>query len=219
VAAEALLRWQHPVRGLVGPAEFVPLAEETGLIVPIGAWVLEAACRAAATWPSLRVSVNVSCAQLRSADFPATVAASLAATGLPGDRLILEITESVLVQDVAHTVDQLAELKALGVRIAIDDFGTGHASLQYLQRLPIDTLKIPKPFIDELGSAGDAVLVRAILDLARSFGLSVIAEGIEQEVQRERLLGLDCTAGQGFLFARPVPLEQLRCAGTVTCAP
>ena len=219
VAAEALLRWQHPVRGLVGPAEFVPLAEETGLIVPIGAWVLEAACRAAATWPSLRVSVNVSCAQLRSADFPATVAASLAATGLPGDRLILEITESMLVQDVAHTVGQLAELKALGVRIAIDDFGTGHASLQYLQRLPIDTLKIPKPFIDELGSAGDAVLVRAIIDLARSFGLSVIAEGIELEVQRERLLGLDCTAGQGFLFARPDPLEQLQCAGTVTCAP
>ena len=216
VAAEALLRWEHPDRGVVGPADFVPLAEETGLIVPIGAWVLQTACEAAATWPEMRVSVNVSCAQLRSTDFPATVAAALASTGLPADRLILEITESQLAQDVGHTVGQLAELKALGVDIAIDDFGTGHSSLEYLQRLPIDTLKIPKPFVDELAGGDEAVLARAILELARSFGLTVIAEGIELEVQRNRLLALGCTTGQGYLFARPLPLDAL--PGLVRCS-
>jgi diguanylate cyclase (GGDEF)-like protein len=210
IAAEALLRWRHPHRDGITPAEFVPLAEETGLIVPIGAWVLEAACREAATWTEVPVSVNVSSVQLRSTNFPATVAAALAATGLPPERLILEITESVLVHDVERTARQLAELKALGVRIAIDDFGTGHSSLAYLQRLPIDTLKIPKPFVDELAAAsGEGVLARAILDLARSFGLRVIAEGIEVEAQRERLLGLGCPSGQGFLFARPLAPDAL----------
>ena len=205
VATEALLRWRHPRRGNVPPLEFVPLAEETGLIVPLGSWVLEAACRAAAGWDDVPVSVNVSSVQLRSSHFPATVEAALAAAELPPERLILEITESMLVQDVERTAAQLAELKRLGVRIAIDDFGTGHSSLQYLQRLPIDTLKIPKPFVDELATElGEGVLARAILDLARSFGLQVIAEGIEVEAQRDRLAGLGCTAGQGFLFARPL---------------
>ena len=205
LATEALLRWRHPERGSIAPGEFVPLAEETGLIVPIGSWVLEAACRQATEWDGVPVTVNVSSVQLRSTDFPATVAATLATTGLPADRLILEITESVLVQDVERTAEQLTELKQLGVRIAIDDFGTGHSSLQYLQRLPIDTLKIPKPFVDELaGERGDGVLAEAILDLARSFGLRVIAEGIEVDAQRTRLLELGCAAGQGFLFSRPL---------------
>jgi EAL domain-containing protein (putative c-di-GMP-specific phosphodiesterase class I) len=209
---EALVRWQRGEE-LVSAEEIIPLAEETGLIVPIGEWVLRSACRAAMEWADVPVSVNVSSVQLRSTDFPATVAAALAATGLPPRRLMLEITESVLMQDVERTAGQLAELKSLGVRIAIDDFGTGHSSLQYLHRLPIDTLKIPKPFVDELATdRGQGVLARAILDLARSFGLEVIAEGIEVDAQRDRLIGLGCPAGQGFLFARPLAfpaLEQL----------
>jgi len=210
-AAEALLRWCHPVRGEMTPAEFIPLAEETGLIVPIGSWVLEAACRAAAGWRDIPVTVNVSSVQLRCTEFPGEVASILEAAGLTADRLILEITESVLMTDVQRTASLLAELKELGVRIAIDDFGTGHSSLQYLQQLPLDTLKIPKPFIDELASKdGDGVLARAILELGRSFDLHVIAEGIELESQREALLRLGCSAGQGYLFARPLTLDALK---------
>ncbi len=202
-AAEALLRWKYP------PAEFIPLAEETGLIVPIGAFVLQSACRAAASW-DIPVTVNVSSVQLRSAEFTDTVAHALADAGLPAHRLILEITESVLMIDVKRTAALLRELKALGVRIAIDDFGTGHSSLQYLQQLPLDTLKIPKPFIDELDDRdSDAVLARAILDLGRSFHLSVVAEGIETDRQRTRLRDLGATIGQGFLFARPLSPEDL----------
>jgi diguanylate cyclase (GGDEF)-like protein len=219
-AAEALLRWRHPSRGDVGPAAFVPLAEETGLIVPIGTWVLETACRAAAGWDAIPVTVNVSSVQLRSPDFARTVATALAAAGLPAERLILEITESVLMTDVERTAGLLAELKALGVRIAIDDFGTGHSSLHYLQQLPLDMLKIPKTFVDELAEDGGGVVARAILDLGRSFGLQVIAEGIEVEPQRQRLLELDCSIGQGFLFARPLaPGAVGRLAAAVSRAP
>ena len=191
----------------MSPADFIPVAEETGLIVPIGAWVLGEACRTAAEWESdAPVTVNVSSVQLRSIEFPETVAAALDASGLPAHRLTIEITETVLMTDVVRTAALLRELKALGVRIAIDDFGTGHSSLQYLQQLPLDTLKIPKPFIDELDTPeGAGVLARAILELGRSFGLQVIAEGIETERQRARLRDLGCTRGQGFLFARPLP--------------
>jgi diguanylate cyclase (GGDEF)-like protein len=205
-AAEALLRW-----GTISPAEFIPLAEETGLIVPIGAWVLEEACRTAADWEGgLPVTVNVSSVQLRAADFANTVATALLASGLPAHRLTIEITETVLMTDVTRTAEPLRALKALGVRIAIDDFGTGHSSLQYLQQLPLDTLKIPKPFIDELDTPeGAGVLARAILELGRSFELQVIAEGIETERQRARLRELGCTRGQGFLFARPMAPEAL----------
>jgi diguanylate cyclase (GGDEF)-like protein len=214
LAAEALIRWRHPVRGDVAPMAFIPLAEETGLIVPIGAWVLRAACRAAVEWEELPVSVNVSSVQLRATDFPAVVARTLRESGLAPRRLILEITESVLVQDVERTALQLDELKTLGVRIAIDDFGTGHSSLQYLQGLPIDWLKIPKPFIDELANDGEGVLARAILELGRSFGLQVIAEGIEVSAQSERLQGFGCSVGQGFLFAHPLTPDELeRLAG------
>jgi diguanylate cyclase (GGDEF)-like protein len=208
-AAEALARWTHPVHGNVTPGEFIPLAEETGLIVPLGSWVLRAACRAAAGWADVPVTVNVSSVQLRSAEFVETVADALCASGLPAERLIIELTESVLMTDVKRTAALLRELKALGVRIAIDDFGTGHSSLQYLQQLPLDTLKIPKPFIDELEVDEGGVLARAILDLGRSFDLQVIAEGIETERQRERLRELGCTTGQGFLFARPMPAGAL----------
>ncbi len=199
-AAEALLRWKHP------PLDFIPLAEETGLIVPIGAWVMETACRTALGWP-VPVTVNVSSVQLRNAEFVQTVARALGE--LPPERLVIEITESVLMSDVKRTAAMLRELKALGVRIAIDDFGTGHSSLQYLHELPLDKLKIPKPFIDELDTDGAGALARAIIDLGRSLGLEVIAEGIETERQRERLRALGCTVGQGFLFARPLPPDEL----------
>ena len=198
-AAEALLRWKYP------PLDFIPLAEETGLIVPIGAWVMETACRTALDWP-VPVTVNVSSVQLRNAEFVQTVARALGE--LPPERLVIEITESVLMTDVKRTAAMLRELKALGVRIAIDDFGTGHSSLQYLHELPLDKLKIPKPFIDELDTGGAGVLARAIIDLGRSLGLDVIAEGIETERQRERLRALGCTVGQGFLFARPLPPDE-----------
>lgn len=201
-AAEALCRWTVP------PCEFIPLAEETGLIVPLGAWVLEEACRTAAGWPDhVLVSVNVSGVQLRSAEFVATVAGALERSGLAADRLYLEVTETVLMADLDRTAALLRELKTLGVRIAIDDFGTGHSSLQYLQQLPLDVLKIPKPFVDTLGEGGQ--LARAILDLGRSFGLAVVAEGIETEAQRDTLRALGCTKGQGFLFARPMSADAL----------
>ena len=203
IAAEALCRWTLP------PLEFIPLAEETGLIVPLGAWVLEEACRTAASWPGdLAVTVNVSSVQLRSAEFVATVAGALERGGLSANRLVLELTETVLMTDFKRTAGRLRELQALGVRIAIDDFGTGHSSLQYLQALPLDTLKIPKPFIDTLDSGGGA-LARAIVDLGRSFGLTVVAEGIETEAQRDALRALGCTRGQGYLFARPLSAEAL----------
>ncbi|MDA0185750.1 EAL domain-containing protein [Solirubrobacter phytolaccae] len=201
-AAEALCRWTVP------PCEFIPLAETTGLIVPLGAWVLEEACQTAAGWPDhVLVSVNVSSVQLRSSEFVATVAGALERSGLEASRLYLEVTESVLMTDVERTASLLRELKALGVRIAIDDFGTGHSSLQYLQQLPLDALKIPKPFVDTLEEGGQ--LARAILDLGRSFGLAVVAEGIETETQREALRALGCTKGQGFLFARPMSANEL----------
>ena len=202
-AAEALCRWTLP------PLEFIPLAEETGLIVPLGAWVLEEACRTAASWPGdLSVNVNVSSVQLRSNEFVATVAGALERGGLSPHRLVLELTETVLMTDFKRTAGLLRELQTLGVRIAIDDFGTGHSSLQYLQALPLDTLKIPKPFIDTLDSGGGA-LAQAIVDLGRSFGLTVVAEGIETEAQREALRALGCTRGQGYLFARPLSAEAL----------
>jgi len=156
------------------------------------------------------VTVNVSSVQLRSDAFLDTVEAALVGSGLPAQRLTIEITETVLMTDVGRTAALLRSLKELGVRIAIDDFGTGHSSLQYLQQLPLDTLKIPKPFIDELDAPdGEGVLARAILELGRSFDLHVIAEGIETQRQRARLRDLGCTRGQGFLFARPLPPEAL----------
>jgi diguanylate cyclase (GGDEF)-like protein len=209
VAAEALCRWTRP------PLEFIPVAEETGLIVPLGAWVLQEACRTAASWPDeLRVGVNVSSVQLRSAEFVTTVADALAASGLRPDRLMLELTESVLMEDVQRSAERLRALQALGVRIAIDDFGTGHSSLEYLHQLPLDSLKIPKPFVDDVDADGGD-LARAIVDLGRSFGLTVVAEGIETEAQWETLRELGCTRGQGFLFAKPMSAEELLAAVAV----
>ncbi|HEY1357161.1 MAG TPA: EAL domain-containing protein [Thermoleophilaceae bacterium] len=214
IGVEALLRWQHPQRGLVPPAEFIPLAEETSLIVDIGRWVLLEACRQAArwqaTWPSLAVCVNLSSVQLGEQGLVEDVAGALAETSADPRGLILEITETVLMHDVDATVAALRGLKELGVQLAVDDFGTGYSSLQYLRGFPIDILKIAKSFVDGVAGASDeSALARAIIDLGDSFQLRVVAEGIERREQYDRLLALGCELGQGFLFARPMEVTAL----------
>jgi EAL domain-containing protein (putative c-di-GMP-specific phosphodiesterase class I) len=196
------------------PAEFIALAEETGLILPVGRFVLVEACRQVAQWRNaghggLGVSVNISAKQLASRQLQDDVAVTLSEVGLEPSALTIEITESLLVE--SQTVSgRLEELKALGVRIAIDDFGTGYSSLNYLRRFPVDTLKIAKAFIDELGTSDEQErLVSAILRLGATLGLDAVAEGIERRPQRDRLRALRCPFGQGFFFARPLPAEEL----------
>ncbi|HZF68749.1 MAG TPA: EAL domain-containing protein [Gemmatirosa sp.] len=226
VSAEALVRWQHPERGLVSPAHFVPVAEGSGHVVALGRWVLEAACREAASWPAVpdggevpSVSVNLSGRQLEEASLVADVRDVLAATGLAPARLTLEITESVIMHDTERTLEQLHALKALGVRLAIDDFGTGYSSLSYLQRFPVDVLKIDKSFVDGVARGGhDAALARTIVALGEMLALRTVAEGIEHEAQRAQLAALGCALGQGYLFARPLPAAELR-ARIVGAAP
>ncbi|MGY1669182.1 putative bifunctional diguanylate cyclase/phosphodiesterase [Geodermatophilus sp. SYSU D00710] len=208
---EALLRWYHPTRGLVPPAEFVPLAEQSGSIVEIGRWVLRQAVHQAAAWTAdsgrpLGMAVNLSPRQLADDDVVALVAGALADSGLPAAQLTLEITEGVLLRDVDEVVGRLAALRALGVRIAIDDFGTGYASLSYLRRLPADVLKIDRSFVHELGAGGrSTTLVASMIELARSLGLAVVAEGVETAQQQAVLGDLACSHAQGFLFGRPQP--------------
>jgi diguanylate cyclase (GGDEF)-like protein len=205
VGVEALLRWQHPDRGLVGPGEFLDVLEETDLIVPVGAWVLGEACRQAAAWPGLVVSVNLSARQLAAPDLVATVAGALAETGLDPALLQLEVTESILVEGEANLA-RFAALKGLGVRLALDDFGTGYSSLAYLRRYPFDVLKIDKAFVDDVATDdGAAQLVRTIVAMSHGLGLLTVAEGIEHREQVDALLDAGCRYGQGFLFARPVP--------------
>ena len=211
---EALLRWARP-DGVIGPNQFIPLAEETGLIVPIGRWVLNRACAEAVTWHTddarpLTVAVNVSTRQLESPDFVGDVRAALARSGLPPERLVLEITESALMINAELSIQRLRELKAIGTRIAIDDFGTGYSSLSYLQRLPVDIIKIDKSFIDELtvSDSSDA-LIRSLVDLGRNLDLDTVAEGIETSNQADTLQANGCLHGQGYLFARPMPAHQV----------
>src|SRR5687767_4701675 len=209
--AEALLRWQHPEWGLVEPARFVPLLEETGLVVPVGAWVLAEACRQAKAWqdaglPPLRVSVNLSSRQFRSETLFDSVSEALRASGLPPHLLELELTESLLVENVDHAMGVMGKLKAIGTAISIDDFGTGYSSLGYLKRFPIDSLKIDKSFVRDIAtSPKDAAIVRAISGLARSLGIGLIAEGVEEPWQMEFLRARHCTEMQGFLFSKPLP--------------
>lgn len=210
---EALARWRHPVHGAIGPAEFIPVAEESGLIVPFGRWVLDSACAAAARWRHLcgepiHVAVNVSMRQLQHDNIVTDVAAALAYSGLPAECLTLEVTETMLSVDPARTSDTLRRLKRLGVRLAIDDFGTGYSSLSYLRDFPVDVVKIDKSFVDPLAepkSAGDR-FVRLIVDLAHQLGLSTIAEGVEEPGQRDVLASLGCDGAQGYLWS--VPLDE-----------
>ena len=214
--AEALVRWQHPRRGLVSPMEFIPLAEETGLILPLGLWVLETACTQLTAWAQqpatahLTMAVNVSARQFRQADFVQQVLAALERTGANPLLLKLELTESLLLDDIEVTISKMTQLKAVGVGFSLDDFGTGYSSLSYLKRLPLDQLKIDRSFItDVLTDANDAVIARTIVALAHSMGLSVIAEGVEIEAQRSFLELNGCHAYQGYLFGQPGVVERL----------
>ncbi|MDB5840821.1 MAG: hypothetical protein JWQ23_2773 [Herminiimonas sp.] len=216
VGAEALLRWQSPRRGTVSPAEFIPLAEETGLILPIGQWVLETACAQLTAWGAcpatagLVMAVNVSARQFRDPDFVKQVLAVLRDTGANPSQLKLELTESILVENVEDTIAKMTTLKAEGVGFSLDDFGTGYSSLSYLKRLPLDQLKIDQSFVRHvLTDPDDAVIVSTIITLGRSLGLAVIAEGVETEGQRDFLARHACHAYQGYLFSPPLPAEQL----------
>jgi len=210
---EALLRWARPESDLVEPARFIPALEETGLIVPVGAWVLAEACRQAADWQRaglgpLRVSVNLSSRQFRSDTLAGTVSGALQASGLAAQLLEVELTESLLVENTEQAMEVMGRLKAIGVAISIDDFGTGYSSLGYLKRFPIDSLKIDRAFVRDLAtSRKDAAIVEAIAALARSLGLGLVAEGVEEPFQAEFLRTLHCTELQGYLFGRPVPPE------------
>lgn len=210
--AEVLVRWQHPQRGLVSPAEFIPLAEETGLILPVGHWVLETACAQLAAWGASALShcslaVNVSAQQFLHPDFVAQVLAVLDKTGADPRKLKLELTESLFLNSVEGTIGKMTTLKARGITFSLDDFGTGYSSLNYLKRLPLDQLKIDQSFVrDVFTSDNDATIVRTIIALAQSLGLAVIAEGVETEEQRQFLAGVGCQAFQGYLFSRPLPL-------------
>jgi diguanylate cyclase (GGDEF)-like protein len=206
---EALVRWQHPRDGMVAPAEFVPLAEETGLIVPIGEWVLRTACREAAAWPAhLTLSVNLSPVQFGRAGLLETVTSALAQSGLPPERLELEITETLLLQETGATLALLHRLKALGVRIAMDDFGTGYSSLSYLRTFPFDEIKVDRSFIAAGTDAGTAAILRAIVTLGASLGMTVVAEGIETPEQLAFATRQGCDAVQGYLIGRPLPFAE-----------
>jgi diguanylate cyclase (GGDEF)-like protein/PAS domain S-box-containing protein len=216
VGVEALVRWQHPTRGMVSPCAFIPLAEETGLVLPLGTWVLEAACEQLVAWsrqPAMSrcsVSVNVSAQQLAEPGFVDLVVATLGRTGARADRLKLELTESMLVDDVESVIAKMLALKALGVGFSLDDFGTGYSSLSYLKRLPLDQLKIDQSFVrDLLVNANASVIARTIIGLGHSLGLSVIAEGVETEAQQRALWHSGCDAFQGYLLGRPAPAAAL----------
>ena len=209
---EALLRWRHPVRGMVSPADFVPVAEETGLIEEIGQWVLRTACAEAATWPAhVRIAVNVSPIQFKSETLPLKVAAALAETGLDPRRLELEITEAVLIADHDAALVALNQLRALGIHIALDDFGTGYSSLQYLQRFPFDKIKIDRSFVKEVThNSSSASIIRAVVSIAADRNMITTAEGVETLQQRETVQNLGCTQMQGYLFSAARPASEIR---------
>ncbi|NBC46869.1 MAG: EAL domain-containing protein, partial [Gammaproteobacteria bacterium] len=216
IGAEALVRWSHPERGLLSPATFIHLAEESGLILQLGEWVLQAACAQLAAWSQhgscaeRTLAINISARQFREPHFVGMVRTALDRYGIRPHRLKLELTESLLLEDVEDTIHKMAALRELGLRFALDDFGTGYSSLSYLKRLPLDELKIDRSFVDEVTTdANDAAIVRAVLALAPQLGLSVIAEGVETDAQRRFLISNGCHAFQGYLFGRPGPADAL----------
>jgi EAL domain-containing protein (putative c-di-GMP-specific phosphodiesterase class I) len=213
---EALVRWEHSQHGLISPAAFIPLAEETGMILPLGQWVLETACAQLVVWSKMperqhwTLAVNVSVYQFNQVDFVATIAAALDKTGVNPQRLKLEITESMLAKDMDDIIVKMNAVKLLGVTFSLDDFGTGYSSLSYLKRLPLDQLKIDQSFVrDLLDDPNDAVIASTIVSLGHSLSLKVIAEGVENIEQRLALAAMGCDAYQGYFFARPVTAEDL----------
>jgi EAL domain-containing protein (putative c-di-GMP-specific phosphodiesterase class I) len=215
LGAEVLIRWIHPERGMVSPAQFIPLAEETGLILPIGQWVLETACAQLKAWEQdaltrdLVLAVNVSARQFHLADFVAQVQAIVQRHAINPKLLKLELTEGMLLENIEEIINKMHEIQALGVGFSMDDFGTGYSSLQYLKRLPLDQIKIDQSFVRDITTdPNDASIVQTIIVMAGTLGLSVVAEGVETEVQREFLELRGCTHFQGYLFGRPVPIAQ-----------
>jgi len=215
IGAEALLRWFPPDQAMVSPDAFIPLAEDTGLILPIGQWVLDTACAQLKAWESdprtqsLQLSVNVSARQFHQQDFVESIQRSLASSGINPARLKLELTESVVLDNVDAVVSRMQQLNVLGLRFCLDDFGTGYSSLSYLKRLPLDQVKIDQSFVrDVTEDLNDAAIVKAIMAMCRSLGLQVIAEGVETQAQRDFLLQNDCLVYQGFLFCGPIPIEE-----------
>ncbi len=209
---EALLRWHHPKRGLVSPADFIPIAEETGLIVPLGEWVLKSACYEAVDWPEhIKVAVNLSPAQLNNRNLLSMVTGALRETGMPPHRLQLEITETVLLQNTFATLATLHELRKLGIQVALDDFGTGYSSLSYLRSFPFDKIKIDRSFIQDLSNGVEpAAIVQAVANLAKCLNMTSTAEGVETQQQLELLQAMGCTEMQGYLFSRAKPASEIR---------
>jgi EAL domain-containing protein (putative c-di-GMP-specific phosphodiesterase class I) len=211
---EALVRWRHPERGLIAPDDFIPLAEETGIIIPLGRWVLREACRQNKAWqelglPPLRVAINISAAQLRHDELPDNVALALRATGLEAKYLEIEITETAVMQNASAALATLDRLSQMGIHLAVDDFGTGYSSLSYLKRFPLNTLKIDRSFIHDLSrDRNDAVIVRAIVALAHSLRLEVVAEGVENEAQLRFLQSCGSDQYQGFLHSKALPAAE-----------
>jgi EAL domain-containing protein (putative c-di-GMP-specific phosphodiesterase class I) len=215
LGAEALIRWIHPLRGMISPAQFIPLAEETGLILPIGQWVLETACTQLKAWEQealtrdLVLAVNVSAKQFHQADFVAQVQAAVQHHAINPMLLKLELTEGMLLENIEDTIATMNALKEIGVQFSLDDFGTGYSSLQYLKRLPLDQLKIDQSFVRDIAiDSSDKAIVSTIIAMAQSLNLNVIAEGVETEEQRQLLMERGCTHYQGYLFSKPVPIEQ-----------
>ena len=215
LGAEALLRWIHPERGLIPPAKFIPLAEETGLILPIGQWVLEMACSQLKRWElnpktsALILAVNISASQIHQTDFTEQVRSTVRRHGINPERLKLELTESILLKNTEEIIATIRALKDIGIKFSLDDFGTGYSSLQYLKRLPLDQLKIDQSFICDIATnASDKAIVRTVIAMAQSLNLSVISEGVESQAQVQHLLNLGCKHFQGFLFGKPVPISQ-----------
>jgi EAL domain-containing protein (putative c-di-GMP-specific phosphodiesterase class I) len=211
IGAEVLLRWQHPQKGMVSPAEFIPVAEHTGVIVEIGNWVMEESCNILNIWAgksatkSLSLAENVSARQFRQADFVRTVAQVLTNSGVDPKKIKLELTESLALENIGDTVERMHTLRQLGVGLSLDDFGTGQSSLSYLKRLPLTQLKIDQSFVRDIASdPNDAILVQTIIGMARNLKLDIIAEGVETAEQQEFLLKNDCHAFQGYLFGKPV---------------
>jgi EAL domain-containing protein (putative c-di-GMP-specific phosphodiesterase class I) len=214
---ESLIRWEHPSRGLVSPADFIPIAEESGLILSIGEWVLRESCRQLSSWiedsgalEHLWISVNVSSKQFVQDNFVGIVRGALTESGIAPDSLKLEITESAMVENIEMVVSVMEELKTLGVRLSIDDFGTGYSSLSYLHRLPLSSLKIDRSFVDQMSNGSEnEEIIKTIVALAQSLNLEIIAEGVETSDQLEQLRGLSCQLGQGYLFARPLDVASV----------